>query len=71
MTKIDEGDLNSVIIVTYHDGGAIWQNGLHFKWKNQPETLILEDSDHFEYEFRTTNLNGALSLRNSKTIKDY
>ncbi len=69
--KIDEGDLNSVIIVTYHDGGTIWQNGLHFKWKNQPETLILEDSDHFEYEFRTTNLNSALSLRNSKTIKDY
>lgn len=69
--KIDEGDLNSVVIVTYHDGDDTWQNGLHFKWANQPDTLILEDYFHDEYEYRTTDLDSALSLRENKTIIDY
>lgn len=69
--KIDSGDLNSVLIITYHDGDDVWSEGLHFKWKNQPEHLIMQDNDGFEYDFYTTNLEDALALRDTKTIHDY
>lgn len=69
--KIDSGTLNDVVLITYHDGGTTWQEGLHFKWFNQPEHLIWEDHDHFEYDFYSTDLNKALLKRKSKTIKDY
>ena len=67
--KMDSGDLNSVLIVTYHDGNDSWQNGLHFKWKNQSDHLILEDSFGFETDFYSTNLNDALLIKNKKEIK--
>lgn len=69
--KIDEGDLNDVVIITYHDGGEEWSNGLHFKWKNQPDHLILEDSFHNEYDYYCTDLSSALTIRNTKNIKEY
>lgn len=69
--KMDSGDLNDVLIITYHDGSDVWSYGLHFKWKNQPDHLIMQDNDGFEYDFYTTNLSDALSLRKSKTIVDY
>jgi len=69
--RITSGDLNSVLIITYHDGESVWQEGLHFKYKNHPERLILEDNDHFEYEYNTTNLNDALRIRDQKRIVDY
>ena len=69
--KIDSGDLNNGIIITYHDGDDTWSNGLRFKWQKQPDNLILEDSYHFETEFDCTNLNDALRLRDKKKIIDY
>ena len=69
--KMDSGDLNSVLIVTYHDGNDSWQNGLHFKWKNQSDHLILEDSFGFETDFYSTNLNDALLIKNKKEIINY
>lgn len=69
--KIDSGDLNSVLIITYHDGDDVWSYGLHFNWKNQPDTLILQDNNGFETKFVTTNLSKALEIRDSKTIIDY
>lgn len=69
--EIKSGDLNSVLIITYHDGGDEWSYGLHFKWKNMPDTLIMQDETGFEYTYSTTNLKSALELRDSKTIKDY
>lgn len=69
--KIDSGDLNSVLIITYHDGDDMWSYGLHFKWKNQPTTLILQDEIGFEYSYVTTDLEDALKIRDSKTISDY
>lgn len=68
--KIDSGDLNSILIVTYHSGNDSWQNGLHFKWKNQPDIMILEDG-YDEYRFTTTDLDDALAIRDTKTITDY
>ncbi len=69
--KIDSGDLNSVLIITYHDGGDTWSEGLHFKYVNHPDHLIMQDNDGFEYDYYTTSLSSALSLKNSKTIVDY
>lgn len=69
--KIVSGDLNDKVIVTWHDGGDEWSWKLHFKYVNHPETLIVNDHNGTATEFTTTDLNDALSLRNSKTIKDY
>ncbi len=68
---ITSGSLNDVLIITYHEGGSSWQNGLHFKYKNQPDQLILEDDDHFEYDFTGTSLKTALSKKASKKIYIY
>lgn len=69
--KIESGDLNSVLIITYHDSGTEWSNGLHFKYKNQPSKLIMQDQNGFEYDYSPTSLADALSIRNSKSIIDY
>lgn len=69
--KIDSGDLNDVVIITYHDGDSSWSEGLHFKWKRQPDHLIMQDHKGFEFDFYTTNLKDALALRDSKQIHDY
>ena len=66
--KIQSGDLNDKVIITYHDGGDVWSYGLHFKWKNQPDHLIMQDNDGFEFDFYTTDLEDALELKNKKTI---
>ena len=68
---ITSGDLNSYVLITYHDGGTTWQEALHFNYKNMPDTLIFEDSDHFEYKYSSTNLDNALKLRNKKKIVNY
>ncbi|MBQ6509751.1 MAG: hypothetical protein IJI07_09800 [Flexilinea sp.] len=69
--KMVSGTLNDVLIITYHDGGSKWSYGLHFKWKNQPDHLILQDEDGFEWDFYTTNLTKAISLRNKRRIINY
>ena len=69
--KIESGDLNNVLIITYHDGGDVWSYGLHFKWKNQPDHLILQDNDGFEYDYYTTDLEDALKILKTKTVYDY
>lgn len=68
---IESGNLNDILIVTYHDGGDSWSYGLHFAWKNQPNHLVLEDNDHFEYDYYPTNLDGALRLKSKKKIYNY
>ncbi len=69
--KIDSGDLNNVLIITYHEGKDEWSYGLHFNWRNQPDHLILQDEDGFEYSFYPTNLKEALEIRDSFRIVDY
>lgn len=67
---IVSGDLNDVVIITYHDGEYLWSYGLHFKWKNQPDHLILQDETGFTYDYYPTDLSKALSLKESKSIRD-
>lgn len=69
--KIDSGNLNDGLIITYHDYDDIWSYGLHFKWRNQPDHLVLLDNDGFELDFYPTSLENALAVRQSKTIHDY
>ncbi len=69
--KIESGTLNDVLIITYHDGGTTWSYGLHFKYQNQPDHLILEDNNHFTYDYYTTDLNKALEILDTKEIHDY
>lgn len=69
--KIESGTLNDVVIITYNEGGYKYSNGLHFKWKNQPDHLVLQDDDGFDWDFYTTDLDDALKVRNSKKIIQY
>lgn len=69
--KIVSGDLNDKITVTWHDGGDEWSWYLHFKYINHPETLVVNDHNGFATEFTTTDLDDALELRDTKTIKEY
>ena len=69
--KIDSGSLNDKVTITYHDGGDIWSYKLHFKYVDHPETLIMVDQNGFDWEYSTTDLDDALALRATKTIKDY
>ncbi len=69
--KIESGDLNSVLIITYHVEGETWSEGLHFKWKNIPDTLIVQDQDGFELEYKPTDLEKAIKLRDKLKIVDY
>ena len=69
--KIDSGDLNNGLQITYHDGNQKWSNWLHFKWKNQPEIMIVLDDDYFEWSFYETSLSNALSIKSMKKIVNY
>lgn len=69
--KIDYGDLNSYVKITYHDGSSVWSETLHFKYKNQPDHLIMQDHNGFEYDYYTTDLNAALKIKNSMKIVNY
>lgn len=69
--KIVSGTLNDKITVTWHDGGDQWSWHLHFKYVNSPVTLIVNDHNGFATEFTTTDLDDALAIRGTKTIKEY
>lgn len=69
--KISSGTLNDKVTITYHDGGDTWSYKLHFKYVDHPETLIMVDQNGFDWEYSTTDLDDALALRATKTIKDY
>ena len=69
--KIDSGNLNEYVKITWHDGNDQWSYGLHFKYRRQPDHLIVQDNDGFDLDFYSTNLNAALKIRETKKIKDY
>lgn len=69
--KIDSGSLNDYVKITWHDGKDKWSYGLYFKYRRQPDHLIVQDNDGFDFDFYSTNLNDALKVREKKTIKDY
>ena len=66
--KIVSGDLNDVLIATYSIGGETWSEGLHFKWKNLPDILIVQFESGEEYEYQNTDLTNALAMLNTKSM---
>ncbi len=69
--KIDSGDLNSVVIITYHDVDMTWSEGLCFKRKRIPDRLIHQDYYGFITEFEAYYLDDTLEELKTKTIIDY
>ncbi len=69
--KIVSGDLNDRITVTWHDGGTKWSWRLHFKYKNSPTTLVVNDHNGVAIEFSATDLEDALAVRDTKKIIKY
>lgn len=69
--KIVQGDLNSFVFITYHDGNSEWSYGLHFKWANQPDILVVQDEQGYEERFMPTDLGEALKKMNTLVIYDY
>lgn len=68
--KIESGDLNDVVMVTYDFDGDLAPYGFHFKYKNNPEHLVVQDNDGFELDFSPTGLSDALAIRDGKTITE-
>ena len=69
--KIVSGDLNSRIEVTWHDGSDRWTWYLHFRYVNNPLSLIVNDHFGSSIEFSATELQTALRIRQTKVIKEY
>lgn len=69
--KIVSGDLNDRITVTRNIDGEQTSWYLHFKYKNSPETLVVNDNVGVVTEFSATNLNNALDILNTKTLIEY
>lgn len=69
--KIESGDLNNGLIITYHDGSDVWSESLHFKYYEHPDHLIMQDKNGFDYDFYPTNIYQALNLKGQKTVYDY
>lgn len=68
---IESGDLNSTLTFSMHSDGTTYQWFAFFKWKNQPDHLVIVDDDNFDYDFYPTNLSDALRLRKQKNITLY
>ena len=69
--KIEQGDLNNYVKVTWHEAGteASWR--LFFKYQNIPTILVVRDHYGSNIEFSPTNLENALKIRDTKKITDY
>lgn len=68
---IESGDLNSTLAFSMHSDGTTYQWFAFFKWKNQPDHLVIVDDGNFDYDFYPTNLSDALRLKKQKSIALY
>ena len=68
---ITKGDLNSVLIITYHVDDYTWQEGLCFKFQRNPDKIDVQQEDGTKDTYYETSLNNALKLLETKTIVDY
>ena len=60
--KIVSGNLNTTLVARFSVGSRQWVQGFHFKWKNMPNHLIVEDEDHSEYDYYPTSLSEAQKI---------
>ena len=69
-TKIKSGDLNNGIKVEYKDKENEWLKAVHFKYVNQPYTLVLIDNDGFDWEYSATSIDDALKLLKDREVHE-
>lgn len=69
-SKIESGDLNSVLTVVMHDAGNEYRETYHFKYKNTPDILSYVDNDNFTCDYKTVSINDALKIKDSREIFD-
>lgn len=69
--KIESGNLNDGLVITYHDGGDEWSYGLRFNYKNNPDKMIMQDNNGEEYDYIPTGLADALEIRDKLEVRDY
>lgn len=69
--KIISGDLNDYVLITYHEGSSNWSEGLSFRWKNQPDTLLVQEESGHATPFAFADLDEALKLRNKLKMINY
>lgn len=69
--KIQSGNLNDRITIIWGESNRANPWYLHFKYVNQPVTLIVNDHFGSAIEFTTADLDKALSIRGTKQISEY
>lgn len=68
--KLTSGTLNDRATITWNLDGEKTNWYLHFKYVNSPVTLIVNDHLGLTTEFTTTDLDDALTLRDTKKIQN-
>ena len=66
--KITSGNLNDRVTITWDMDGEKTDWYMHFKYKNAPATMIVNDHLGLDTEFWTTDLDDALRIRSTKDI---
>ena len=69
--KIDFGSMNEYVQITYHDGDYVWSEAVSFKFRNNPDKMVHQDSYGDTTDFKSTDLSKALQIRDTKKIIDY
>lgn len=69
--KIESGNLNEYVLFAYHLSEGTFYNALNFKYVNNPEHLILQDEDGYDWDFYPTDLSDARRIMSRKTIIEY
>jgi len=68
---IISGDLNTVLVVKYKYNGGTYREGIHYRYVNNPDNLVVQDGKTGEeYDFKPTNLEDAQALLNETTLME-
>jgi len=67
--KIESGNLNDGLKLSYKDKNNAFIKSIHFKYKEVPHQLVIVDNDYHDYEYSTASLEDALSLMAKKEKK--
>ena len=71
-TKIVEGDLNTYVLCSANMGnGDILYYAVNFRYKNNPGNLILQNQAGGSCNYKPTNLNDAIRIRDGLPLTDF
>ena len=69
--EIDSGDLNSLCFYYYHYDDESVCYAVNWAFQRQPNHLVLQDEFGGSWDYYPTDLDKAISLRDSKEVVDY